>query len=170
MELHIQFGALERMLGEQLFTEEGRRYVKGDRTTRCNFAYLESPHIESDGGRLRIRAKFTGRSAWNVLRQCVGLGDAFPVVITARPVYSDGQLRLQDVAVASGGKTGIYIRGVCSAMTTSLARDFRYPLEAEARKVLEENGKRELHGFKASEIRVSHDALVLVLDFELRVK
>src|SRR5512143_863830 len=29
VELHIQFGALERMLAEQVFTEEGRRYVRG---------------------------------------------------------------------------------------------------------------------------------------------
>jgi hypothetical protein len=170
VELHIQFGALERILGEQLFTEEGRRYVKGNRTTRCNFAYLESPRVESDNGRLRIRARFTGRSAWNVLGQCVGLGDDFRVVITARPAYSDGQLRLQDVTVASDGKTGIYIRRVCAAMSSSLARDFRYPLEAEARKLLEDGSKRELRGFKAPEIRVSADALVLVIDFELRVK
>ena len=26
VELHIQFGALERMLSEQVFTQEGRRY------------------------------------------------------------------------------------------------------------------------------------------------
>jgi hypothetical protein len=170
VDLHIQFGALERMLAEQLFTEEGRRYVRGDRKNRCNFAYLESPQFANDGGRLRIRAKFTGRSAWNVLGQCVGLGDDFRVVITARPSYSDGQLRLQDVVVTSDGKTGIYIRRVCTAMASSLARDFRYPLEAEARKLLEEGGKRELHGFNARDIRVSADALVLVIDFELRVK
>jgi len=74
------------------------------------------------------------------------------------------------VVVASDGKTGIYIRGVCAAMASSLARDFRYPLEAEARKVLEDGGKRELHRFKALDVRVSDNALVLVLDFELRVK
>ena len=170
VELHIQFGALERILGEQLFTEEGRRYVRGNRTTHCNFAYLESPHVESDNGRLRIRAKFSGRSAWDLLGQCVGLGDDFRVVITARPAYSDGHLRLQDVAVTSDGKTGMYIRRVCAAMSSSLARDFRYPLEAEARKLLEDGGKRELRGFKAPEVRVSSDALVLVVDFELRVK
>jgi hypothetical protein len=129
VELHIQFGALERILGDQLFTEEGRRYVKGNRATRCNFAYLESPHVESDNGRLRIRARFSGRSAWNVLGQCVGLGDDFRVVITARPAYSNGQLRLQDVTVTSDGKTGMYIRGVCAALSSSLARDFHYPLE-----------------------------------------
>ena len=41
-------------------------------------------------------------------------------------------LRLQDVAVASEGKTDIYIRSVCAALSSSLGRDFRYPLEAEA--------------------------------------
>ena len=55
-------------------------------------------------------------------------------------------------------------------LSSSLGRDFRYPLEAEARKLLEEGGKRELRGFKAPEVRVSPDALVLVIDFELRVK
>ena len=170
VELHIHFGALERILGEQLFTEEGRRYVKGGRNTRCNFAYLESPHVESDGGRLRIRAKFTGRSALNLLGQCVGMGDAFNVVITARPQYRDGHIRLQDVIAESDGKSGFYIRRVCAGLSGSLARDFRYPLEAEAQKLLEDPGKRELRGFKVPEIRVSDRALVLVVDFELSVK
>ncbi len=170
VDLHIPFGVLERILGEQVFTQEGRRYLKGDPNTRCNFAYLESPRIEGDGGRLRIHARFTGRSALNVFGQCVGLGDAFPVVITARPIYGDGQLRLRDVVAASDGRTGIYIRRVCAALSNSLARDFRYPLEAEARKLLEDGGKREVHRFDAPEVRVGQDALVLVLDFDLWVK
>ena len=144
--------------------------MKGDRNTRCNFAYLESPHFENDGGLLRIRAKFTGRAALNLLGQCVGLGDAFKVVITARPQYQDGQLRLRDVAAESDGKSGFYIRRVCSGLSSSLARDFRYPLEAEAQKLLQEPGRRELRAFKVPDIRVSEDALVLVVDFELRVK
>jgi hypothetical protein len=169
VELQIEFKALERMLGEQVFSEEGRRYVKGTKSDRCNFAYLESPKIESDGGRLRIRAKFTGRSSLNVLGQCVGLGDAFQVVVTARPVYKDGQLRLQDVS-AAGDRTGFYIRRVCTALAGSLATDFKYPLEAEAKRVLEDGGRREVHAFKVPEVRVSGDALVLTVDFELRVR
>ena len=169
VELHIQFGALERMLAEQVFSEEGRRYVRGDKSNRCNFAYLESPKIESDAGRLRIRAKFTGRSSLNVLGQCVGLGDAFQVIVTARPEYKDGKLRLRDV-VAAGDKTGFYIRRVCTGLTSSLERDFAYPLEAEAKRLLEEGGKREVRGFKVPEVRVSSDSLVLAVDFELRVK
>lgn len=169
VELHIQFGALERMLSQQVFTEEGRRYVRGGKSNRCNFAYLESPKIESDGGRLRIRAKFSGRSSLNVLGQCVGLGDAFNVVVTARPQYKDGCLRLQEVAASSGDRSGFYIRRVCTALSGSLERDFKYPLEAEAKRVLEEGG-RELRGFKVPDVRVSGEALVLVVDFELRVK
>jgi hypothetical protein len=169
VELHIQFGALERMLSQQVFTEEGRRYVRGDKSNRCNFAYLESPRFEGDGGRLRIRARFSGRSSLNVLGQCVGLGDAFNVIVTAKPQYKDGQLRLHDVVAASADKTGFYIRRVCTALSSSLQKDFKYPLEAEAKRLLEEGG-REVRGFQVPDVRVTGDALVLVVDFELRVK
>jgi len=169
VELHIQFGALERMLTEQAFSQEGRRYVKGDQTKKCNFAYLEKPRIEGDNGRLRIRAKFSGRSSLNIAGQCVGMGDAFDVVILAVPQYKDGSLRLQEVKVLSEGKTGYYIRRVCTALEASLARDFKYPLEVEAKKTLEAPG-REMRKFNVPEIRVTTDALVLVVDFDLTIK
>ena len=175
MELHIQFGALERMLTEQVFSQEGRRYVHGSKANKCNFAYLEKPQVRGEGGRLRMKARFTGRSALNVVGQCVGLGDAFDLVITALPVYRNGAIALQAVKVTSEGKSGYYIRRVCEAMQASLARDFRYGLEAEARKMLEEGGalpgyKREARKFAVPDIRVTNDALVLQVDFELTVK
>ncbi len=175
MELHIRFNALERMMAEQAFTEEGRRYVKGDKKTRCNFAYLEAPKVTGEAGRLRITARFTGRSALNMFGQCVGMGDAFNVAITASPQFKDGNLRLQDVRVGSDGKNGFYIRRVCAAMTESLTRDFKYPLAEAAKATLEDPGsqpayKREVRNFSVSAIRVSADSLVLSIDFELTVK
>jgi hypothetical protein len=175
VELHLSFGALERLLAEQVFTQEGRRYVRGDKSNRCNFAYLESPRIGAEGGKLRIRARFSGRSSLNMLGQCVGLGDAFNVLIDARPQYKGGAIRLAEVTASSDGKTGFYIRRVCAALQASLARDFAYPLETEARKLLEQTGvqpgyRRELRNFNVPEIRVAPDALVLVLDFQLSVK
>ena len=74
MELHIQFGALERMLTEQVFSQEGRRYVHGSKTNKCNFAYLEKPQVRGEGGRLRIKARFTGRSALNFVGPVRGPG------------------------------------------------------------------------------------------------
>ena len=175
VELHIQFGALERMLTEQVFSQEGRRYVHGSKTDKCNFAYLEKPQVRGEGGRLRMKARFTGRTALNVVGQCVGLGDAFDVVIAAMPVYKNGALGLQEVKVTSEGKSGYYIRRVCEAMQTSLAKEFKYPLEAEARKMVEEGGaqpgyKRDVRKFTVPDIRVTDDALVLQVDFELTVK
>jgi hypothetical protein len=175
VEIHIQFAALERMLGEQLFTQDGRKYVRGSSATKCNFAYLEKPHFQGADGKLRIRAKFTGRSALNMFGQCVGLGDAFTAAITAVPQYRDGNIGLANVAAVSDDHTGYYVRRVCAALSSSLARDFRYPIGAAAKSALEEPGAqpnypRELRNFRVTEIRVTNDALVLVVDFELTVK
>jgi hypothetical protein len=175
VELHVQFGALERMLAESVFTQEGRRYVKGSRENKCNFAYLEKPQVRGENGRLRMKARFSGRSTVNLAGLCVGMGDAFDVVILALPVYKGGSVMLQEVKVSSDGKTGFYIKRVCAAMEASLARDFKYPLERETQVLLENpaaqpNYKREVRKFDVREIRVSNDALVLQVDFELTVK
>ena len=175
VELHIQFGALERMLAEQVFTQDGRRYVHGSKDSKCNFAYLEKPQVRSENGRLRMKARFSGRSALNLAGQCVGLGDAFDVVILALPVYKNGAIGLQEVKATSDGKTGYYIRRVCSAMEASLARDFRYAIERDAQAMLENptvqpHYKREVRRFNVGDIRVTADALVLPIDFELTVK
>jgi hypothetical protein len=175
VELHIQFAALERMLSEQLFTQDGRKYVRGSAATKCNFAYLEKPHFQGADGKLRIRAKFTGRSALNMFGQCVGLGDAFTAAITAAPQYKDGNIGLSNVTAASEDHTGYYVRRVCAALSSSLARDFRYPIGAAAKSALEDPGDqpnypRALRNFRVTEIRVTDDALVLVVDFELTVK
>ena len=175
VEIHIQFGALERMLGEQVFTQEGRRYVHGAKSDKCNFAYLEKPQVRGDAGKLRIRAHFTGRAALNVIGQCVGMGDAFDLLITATPVYKGGAVGLQEVKVASDGKTSYYIRKVCSAMESSLAHDFKFPVEHNAQALLENSTsqpqyKREVRKFNVPEMRVSNDAMVLAVDFEMTIK
>ncbi|MCX6626128.1 MAG: hypothetical protein NTW28_00665 [Candidatus Solibacter sp.] len=175
VELRIQHGALERMLTEQVFSQEGRRYVHGSKNNKCNFAYMEKPQVRGESGRLRMKARFTGRSALNVVGQCVGLGDAFDLVITALPVYTSGSIGLQEVKVTSEGKSGYYIRRVCEAMQASLVKDFKYALEAEAQKRLEAPGaqpgyRREVRKFTVPDIRVTDDALVLQVEFELTVK
>jgi hypothetical protein len=175
VEVRIQFGALERMLAETVFTQEGRRYVRGTQADKCNFAYLEKPRIEGAGDRLRIRARFTGRSSLGVLGKCIGLGDAFEVVILATPQYRDGFVTLTRVAVSSNGKTGYYIRRVCTAMAASLGRDFRYALASEFQQAIENPGilpsyPRVIRDFRVFEIRVTGDALVLALDFQITVK
>jgi hypothetical protein len=175
VELHLQFGALERVLAEQLFTQEGRRYVRGSQKAKCNYAYLEHPRIQGDGGVLRIHARFTGQSAMNLFGQCVGVGDAFELTIRATPQFRDGNIGLKDVTVVSEDKSSFYIRRVCASIAASLGRDFHYPVASETRKLLEDPDahpayRRELRNFNVPEIRVTEDALVLVIDFQLTVR
>jgi hypothetical protein len=175
VEVSIRFAALERLLGETVFTQDGRKYVRGTQADKCNFAYLEGPRIQGAGGRLRIRARFTGRSALDMFGKCVGLGDAFGLVILATPQYRDGFVTLTGVTVTSDGKTGYYIRRVCAALATSLGQDFRYPLASESQQALENPGilpayPRVLKDFRVSEVRVAEAVPVLVVDFQITVK
>lgn len=174
VELRLRFGALERMLAEQVFTEEGKRYL-GPKRTKCNFAYLQKPRIQGEGGRIRIFAKFTGRTSLDVFGRCLGLGDEFDLVVTARPEHRRNGLGLADVAVAAVSRNSFYIRRVCAVMASSLARDFQYPLAAQAKRILEETAvspayPRELRDFAVRSIQVAPDELVLDLNFALTIK
>jgi hypothetical protein len=174
-ELHIRFSALERLLASQVFTDEGRKYVRGSRDAKCNYAWLENPRVGGHEGKLIIRAKFTGRSAWDVFGKCVGLGDSFDVRISATPVFVDGAVALKDVTAVPEGRSGFYAGQASASIGSSLSRDFRYPLAPEAKRALEDPGThpeypRQLQRFGVSAIRVSADALVLVLDFVVAVQ
>ena len=125
--------------------------------------------------KLRVHARFTGRSSLNMFGACVGMGDAFDLTITAVPVYKEGNIVMRDVVVTSDGRTGFYIRRVCAAMSASLAHDFQYPVAGAARAALEDPAMqpaypRQLRNFRVTGIRVTNDALVLAIDFQLTVK
>ena len=173
VEVEIHYAALERILAEQMFTQDGRKYVRGTPAARCNFAYLEHPDVRGEaGGRLHVKARFSGRSAWDVFGRCVGLGDSFDLEITAVPYFHDGAIRFRDVKVESR-KDGFYIRRVLAALTTTLRTQFAYKVAEDARRILEEkrgNYRQELKGFQVSSVRVTGDALVLSLEFTLAVK
>ncbi len=166
-ELDLRYATLERIIGEQLFTQEGRHYVRGSKATRCQFAYLEKPHIDAEGSRLRVNARFSGRSALDMFGGCVGLGDSFDLTLTATPGARNGAIVFNDVNVASQ-KDSYYIRRVRAAMARSIARDFKIEIRDQARTLLASAG--ELSNFDLSEVRVTPAALVLVIEFKLVVK
>jgi hypothetical protein len=171
-ELELRFAALERILAEQVFTQDGRHYVRGNKSTRCQFAYLEKPHIDADGARLRVAARFSGRSAIDLLGGCVGLGDSFDLVMTATPVVRAGAIALKDVKVTTT-RESYYIRKVRAALAQSISKDLKIEVHDQARKLVEQPGgtyQPELAAFDLSEIRITADALVLVVEFRMVVK
>jgi hypothetical protein len=174
-ELAIHFTAIRKILAQLVFTQDGRKYLRGAPTVRCNYAYLEDPQVSGDSGLLRVDARFSGRSALDVFGKCIGLGDSFEASITALPYYRDGVLRLKDVRVAGKGRDGFYIRRVCSALAESLRTQFQYRLIDRAKLLLEHKQEgaaysQEVARFDVPSVRVTSDAVVLTLDFALAVK
>ena len=173
-EIRLSFGVLERLLAQQLFTEDGRKYVKGSKSARCNFAYLEHPKIWGKDGRLSITARFTGKAAIDLLGRCVGTGDAFDLTVTGVPYFSNGNIAFKDVAVETS-RDGFYIRRVKLALRETLAKEFTYSLASDAKRLMEQQDpgqpyQRKLVRFDVSGIQVSNDALVLAVDFVLSVQ
>lgn len=136
IELEIRFPLLEQQLGQQLFTQDGRRYVKGDPKNKCNFAYLAKPHFGGRDGQLVIRATFTGRSSLDVFGKCVGFGDSFDFEIVSAIETKDGTLLLVNPQVRILSKDSFYSRQVGKALQGSIREVVKYPIREELRKVL----------------------------------
>jgi len=172
-DIELRFDTLDRIIAEQVFTQDGRKYVRGTPATRCQFAYLEKPHIGADNGMLRVGARFSGRTAFDVLGGCIGLGDSFDLTIVAAPVVRNGAMGFKDVRVTTT-KDSYYIRRVRAALTQSFAKDVKIEVKDQARKILEQTRegapyKAEMASFDLTEVRVTADALVLVVEFRLVV-
>ena len=172
--LELRYSALERLIAGQLFTEDGRRYVRGSRDTHCKYAYLEAPHIGAANGRLRVTAKFSGRSAVDLFGRCVGLGDSFDLTVMATPVARNGAIALDKVEVTTL-KDSYYIRRVRGALAQSFGKDFKIEVRDQARKLLEQPREgsvvtEELKDFGLSAVSLTEDSLLLEVEFKLVVK
>jgi hypothetical protein len=173
--LEIHYSVLERLLAEQMFTAEGRKYVRGSEKSRCSFAYLTHPKISGVSGRLRIDTHFGGRSALDVFGKCLGVGDDFDLTIYAVPYHGSGKLRFREVETDTKGRDSLYIRRVRLGLKRTLEHDFLYPLEDAARRLLEgpQPGafyKQRLTDFEVAVIEIGEQAVVLHLDFRLSVR
>lgn len=176
-DLELRYGALERLVAQQLFTQDGRRYVKGTPKAKCQYAYLEAPRfsaLDKEAGRLKIAARFSGRSSLDVFGRCVGMGDSFDLTITASPVARKGAIAMDNVQVTTL-RDSFYIRRVRQALTESFSKQFKIDVRDQAKTLLEqprENAtyQQELSSFDLAEVKVTADALVLVVEFKLVVK
>ena len=163
------------MVAAQMFTQEGRRYVRGNQSAKCQYAYLEAPKMSPAGDRLQMAARFSGRSAMDLFSRCVGMGDSFDLTVTALPVPRKGGIAFQDTQISTP-KDSYYIRRVRSAMMKSFNQQFTIDIREQARKLLEQPAssgtayQQELKDLDLTGIRVTPDALVLIIDFKLVVK
>ena len=174
-EVRITFPVVQRLLAEQVFTQEGCRYVSGDRSRRCDYAYLENPRVGEWNGLLIIKARFSGRKGFDVMGRCVGLGDEIDLTIAATPVVKRGVLALTDVKVDTGGKESYDTRRVSSALRESLEKQFGLDIAGRARQLLEQKDPRagfvrDVSAFEFRQIKVGRDAVLLDVDFAITVR
>ncbi len=174
VDLEIRFGVLERLASEQLFTAEGRRYVQGSKDQKCRYAFLEQPRLSASGDRLQLKVNFTGKTALGMFGKCVGLGDAFELTVTAKPVASNGTIAFEQFVVSTP-RDSLYIRRVRSALVETLNKNFRLDIMEQARNMIEapqQVGKfqQEIKDLRLSGVRVSADSLVLAVNFRVIVK
>jgi hypothetical protein len=174
VDLEIRFGALERLLGDQLFTTDGRRYVQGGKDKKCLFAFLEKPRLSAAGDRLQLKVNFSGRTALSMLGRCVGVGDSFELTLTAKPVASNGTIGFEQFVVSTP-RDSFYIRRVRAALVQTLNRDFRIDIMQQTRKMIEAPQQvgmyqQEIKDLRLGGVRVASDSLVLAVDFKVIVK
>jgi len=174
VDLEIRYGALERLIGDQLFTVDGRNYVQGTKDEKCRFAFLEKPKLSALGDRLQLRVNFSGRTALNMMGRCVGVGDSFELTLSAKPVVKSGAIGFEDFVVSTP-RDSFYIRRVRTALVQTLNKDIRLDIMQQARKMIEApqqvgNFQQEIKDLSMSGVRVALDALVLAIDFKVIVK
>lgn len=175
IELEIRFPLLEKQLAAQLFSQDGRRYVKGGPSNRCNFAYLASPKFGSRQGRLLIQARFTGRSSLDVFGKCVGFGDSFDLEILSTLETKNGALHLAKSEVKSLSRDTFYSRQVVKALQASIGDAVRYPIRDEIRKILEAGAQSSVYQVKVQRleirlVQVLEDSLLVDVDTRLKVE
>ena len=115
-ELELRYAAIERVIADQLFSQDGRLYVRGNKSTRCKFAYLESPHVGAVNGRLRVSARFSGRTALDMMGACVGLGDSFDFTMIAGLSSWSASVQLREIFFSTADRRAEFpdqLRGFC---------------------------------------------------------
>lgn len=130
-EITIQHTAIQKMLMEELFIDDGR-YVLLPPTT-CQYAYADSPVVTIARGRVHIRVRVSGKVSMEVGDQCLGArSDVVQVGISARPSFSDNRLVLTDIRVDEISNEGYRVllqQFLASAIPRAVAIDVREGLQ-----------------------------------------
>lgn len=130
-ELTIHNTAIQKMLMNELFIDEGRYHLLPQ--TACQYAYVDSPVVSLSQGRVRIKARLSGKVAMEVGDQCVGTrSDVVQVKVSAKPTFSEERLVLTDIRVDEISNEGYRVllqQFLASAIPRAVTIDVREGLQ-----------------------------------------
>jgi hypothetical protein len=168
LELKIPNKLIESEVKEQFFVG-GRSYLSGDKTSTCDYAYLENPSVSSQNGRIAIEATFNGKAGREVLGKCIGIGRTFGVIISGLPAYREGELRFEDSRIQFKNAAADAVFGkLLEGYAEDLERELAFPIKDEVQDIAETLTQSagydlKLEQFSVSRIDVDPDAVRLQL-------
>lgn len=170
-ELTIHSTAIQKMLMAELFIDEGRYHLLAQ--TPCQYAYVDSPTVKLSQGRVRIKARVSGKIGMEVGEQCVGTrADVVQVTISAKPAFSGEKLVLTDIRVDEISNEGYRVllqQFLASAIPRAITIDVREGLQrilADRQSPYEARVDR----LAVTDITAENDKLHLALTFALTAR
>jgi len=94
-EIVLERTAVDRLVRQQLFTDQGRYYLQKG---AC-YAYLDEPAVSLTGGRVVLNANLTSFLGVMVGAQCVGVPLKSNVTVSGKPAQQGGVVRLADLRI-----------------------------------------------------------------------
>lgn len=174
-ELRIYFTAVQKVLSQQVFTQDGRRYVRGTQKSKCGFVYIDNPRLGENNGLLHLKTRVTARIGWDILGACLGPGDSFDLAIEGVPYYQDGSIRMKEIRITTVDRGTWYSRRIRDAFARNFPKYFEYKVLDDLRNTIEKGQPKgpydlEFGTFQVPRIRVLSDSVILDLDFSLSVR
>lgn len=130
-DMTIHSSAIQKMLMAELFIDDGRYHLLAQ--TACQYAYVDSPVVRLAQGRVRIKARVSGKVAMEMGDQCVGTrADVVQVAISAKPAFSGDKLVLTDIRldeISNEGYRVLLQQFLASAIPRAITIDVRAGLE-----------------------------------------
>jgi hypothetical protein len=167
--IRIKYAAIQQLLTERVFNENGRKYVIGDKTSSCNYGYLEGPKVSGADGRITIQAHFSSRHGTEIGRTCIGPGLSSEVVVSGIPFVKDGVVGFRDIRIdqIGGDETSKVLKAY---LEKNLQKTYEYRALDELQKVAQQSligskVKPAIRSFDGT-ATVGTEALVIVLDVE----
>lgn len=164
-ELVLERTAIDKLLVQTLFKEDGRKYLV---RTACE-TYLETPTSAVKGGRVMIRFHITSKVGVPAGKVCVGPTFATWSSMSGRPVATGAVIRLEDIRIeeVEDAKVRFLLKtGLAPAVPQAVELDVQKSVVSML-KVSSPQMESVAEFIQISDVQAENDRLTVKFDFKL---
>jgi len=164
-EIVLEQSAVQSLMLEGLFKEEGRLYLQKG---AC-YAYLEDPKVSLQNGRVIIRIHLNSKLGVPSGRDCLGVALASWATVSATPVAQGHVVRLTEIRVdevEDPNTRNLLNLGLAPALPGAVEFDVKKAVE----EMLKGSGSRlqgEVQALKIDTVKAGDNRLAISFDFKL---